>query len=226
MSSAEELVDSMIAYGRQLASQNIDRGDSSNDAPLSDQGTLWASDAPPPSMQTIRREGVVCVGLIALLFRKVGIPLPYITQEILNTRVRDPSRDPKNQFPVEGYGGTDEWLFCFRYSVKRIDINAAYPRGTLLFRCYNERDFGHMAMLAEDAEPRKLLCTPVLQTAGRPVGLDRVTIHEPVGVAHEFYMREPRDTPPERQWWDKVGEFEVSFDGPYYTHVLTPENYI
>lgn len=220
------MVEDMISLGRFWASKNIDRGNSANDAPFSDRGTLWSSDGPLPSLERIQDEGVVCVGLIALLFRSVGIPLPCVSKKNTCERVVDTDRSPESQFPVEGYGGADEWLFCFRRDVKRLDADAAYPKGTLLIRCYNTHDFGHISMLAENAPPGKLLCTPVIQTAGRPVGLDCVTAHEPVAVAHEYYMREPRDIPPQRQWWDKDGAFEVTFDGPYYTHTLTPECYI
>ena len=136
-----------------------------------------------------------------------------------------------------GLNDTTEWLYIYTYGgkkgrIKPFDEEAKYPRGTLLFHCFDPYTQGHIAMMHshyksyEDAE--------VLHTIGGSVGAGKVAI-EPLSYSHEYFSRG-------KSWkfdWDKKDKYSIKFytkeirgnqniykPMPYYTHVLLPEDYI
>ena len=209
------MVDQMIEYGSSLC--GIHRGifDPENEIPYADKGPFWASNQPSPPLHKIHKEGIICVGLIALLFRKINIPLPFLLQY-----------PPKIPELIFGLGGTDEWMYIYQDKLKPFDIKTSYPKGTLLFRMFNKFDQGHVAMLLENATKNQVLNTNVLHTAGSPVGKDEVTVDEFVRDQHYFYTCHPQSIEPQTRPWDTTGKFTVYFDRGYYTHVLLPRDYL
>ena len=57
---------------------------------------------------------------------------------------------------------------------KQFDNSALYPRGTLLFRCYDPYTQGHIAMVYTDKAKYK--DAKVFHTIGDPVGENKVAI--------------------------------------------------
>ena len=71
-----QMVDQMTEYGSSLCGLYC----KNFDPEYVNKGPFWASNGPIPPLRKIQEEGVVCVGLIALLFRKIKIPLPFLLQ--------------------------------------------------------------------------------------------------------------------------------------------------
>ena len=129
-----------------------------------------------------------------------------------------------------GLNDTSNWLYIYTYGgqknkVKPFDESALYPRGTLLFRCYDPYTQGHIAMVYTDKAKYK--DAKVFHTIGDPVGENKVAI-EPLSYSHEYFSRGKS-----HQFdWDKDNKYGVKFYNdkcepmPYYTHVLLPEDYI
>lgn len=205
------MVDQMTEYGSSLCGLYC----KNFDPEYVNKGPFWASNRPIPPLRKIQEEGVVCVGLIALLFRKIKIPLPFLLQY--------PTDVPELTF---GLGNTDEWMYIYQHKLKPFNIRAPYPKGTLLFRMFNVFDQGHVAMLLEHASLNQVLTTCVLHTASSPVGKDKVTINELVRDQHYFYVYHPQPIEPQTRLWDAAGKFTVYFDRGYYTHVLLPRDYL
>ena len=101
-----------------------------------DRGPFWAHDGRPPAANIIRLQGCSCAGLVNLMRRQVGLPVPGIEQK-------------RNRYA----GGTAYW---FEYLKKRralrpFNISEPYPQGTLLLRAFrNEIDQGHLAIIYSD----------------------------------------------------------------------------
>ena len=205
-------IDDVITYGLTLV--NITRGDENNLSP-GNKGPFWASNGPLPNLKKIKEEGVVCVGLLALLVRYAGGKLFYAG-----------TKKPKSFRGDWGIGGTDEWMFHYKDVLEPLDINASYPKGTLLFRMFNTVDYGHVSVLMESCAAGKLLDTRVLQALGAPVGKNKVTYNEKVRAQHDYYRTHKKKEAPQTAAWDKEKQFEVRFDGPYYTHILRPEYWL
>lgn len=216
-------IDIILQYGHHLATLNIGRGASVYEA--GNFGPMWAANGSVPSDEIIKKQGAVCVGLLALLVRRVGGSLPF-----LNNVPSIFAKHPELlglEGAVWGIGGTDEWMYLFQNQLQRLDVAKAYPKGTLLLRVWNPFDQGHVSILAEDADEGTLMDSKVIQTAGSPVGLDRITDFERVRDQHEYYLRNPQSNiPPMTLPWDTTSEFTVRFDGPYYTHVLLPQYWV
>lgn len=210
--SYESIINDMISFGKTCV--GVGRGDENNLEP-GNHGPFWASNKPLPPLKKIKKEGVVCTGLIALLMRSAGMELFYVA-----------NKKPKGFKGIWGIGGTDEWMFQYKDYLEPIDVKAAYPKGTLLFRNFNEIDYGHVSMLIESCEAGALLDTNVLHTAGSPVGKNKVTCNEKVRTQHEYYKKHPTNEKPQSLPWDKKKTFQVRFNGPYYTHVLRPEYWV
>ena len=235
-----QLVDNMISYGEDHF-LGIGRGFFQGEANWKTNiGPMWASNGPYPSIDQIKKEGMACVGLLALLLRKFHQPLPFLDENNFpdvckNENWKDPKGNTEWHYPYDqgiqfGYGGTDEWMYIYQYVkkdkqckplLKPFDPNGEYPKGTLLFRVYNPYDFGHVAILRESSEHRDLMDCTVLHTGGDVLGAGVVTNNETVRSQHEMYIRGCH-------WnWDTDHKFDVNFGNlPYYTHVLFPEDYL
>jgi hypothetical protein len=205
-------IDDVIKYGQSLT--GITRGDENNLSP-GNKGPFWASNGPLPSLKIIKEQGIVCVGLLALLARYAGVKLFF-----------SGTKKPKGFQGDWGIGGTDEWMYHYKDVLEPIDVNGSYPRGTLLFRMFNTVDYGHVSVLMESCTAGGLLDTRVLQALGAPVGKNRVTSNEKVRAQHMYYRKHSKKESPQTAAWDKDKRFEVRFDGPYYTHILRPEHWL
>ena len=213
----------IIDYGHRLASLDIGRGEPVFRA--GNCGPMWAANGEPPSDEQLQKEGVVCVGLLALFVRHISGKLPFLEKE--HSLFIDDNKVSLLKGVRWGLGATDEWMFLFRDKLEKIDVSKYYPRGTLLFRIWNPYDQGHVALLSDDAHEGSLLETKVIHTAGEPVGINKIIDNETVRKQHEFYKHNPSSSlPPWTIPWDKTGEFTVAFDGNYYTHILLPEYWI
>lgn len=146
--------------------------------------------------------GIVCVGLLAIMLRKIGQELPFL-------------RCTSTETIEFGYGGSDEWMYVYRDELEPFDTSQAYPRGTLLLRVFNEMDQGHVAILAHDAPENGVLDTHVLHMAGSPVGVDEVTYDKEtvsdqhLFYEHLFYEKHPADIEPYTPQWGTEKRFTV-----------------
>lgn len=101
--------------------------------PKRDNAPFWVSNNSPPDFELVYEKGSNCAGLINLVRRYMGLPIP-------------------GNFPdkkrAEYPGGTDEWFDYLKREgrLHAIDINKTYPSGTLLLQNYNPKDQGHLAM--------------------------------------------------------------------------------
>ena len=236
--TVDDVVQKMLAFGEKLV--GIGRGQWKSDFEAGhwckDAGPLWAHDGilGDNDIPRLRKEGMVCVGLLSVLLRHVGQRLPFLNPENFPKyakydKWKDPRKDstwhsPHNEGIQFGYGGADEWMYIYHYvkkTLKPFQTCGKYPAGTLLFRVYSPYDGGHVAILRESSEKKPLMKCTVLHTGGDSLGENKVTTHETVRRQHEMYSRG------KKFFWDPQGEFTVSFgDTPYYTHVLLPKHYL
>jgi hypothetical protein len=201
----------MIAYGRSLI--GVGRGQISDDFiatyKLSNVGPVWSLILPDmPTRERIDKEGILCIGLISLCLRHVGLVLPFLF-------------NPPYEDLINGFGGTDEWLYFFRNQVEIFSEHGQYPVGTLLFRVYNLIDQGHVALLIESSYAKEIMNCKVLQSAGQPLGTGMVDDKALVRDQQLYYSRGTK-------WnWDDDDKFCLTFkDQPYYTHILRPDVYL
>lgn len=205
-------------------------------------------------LKRLKNEGMVCIGLISVLLRcvlKPGKKMPSLDPknygkfkdlkkggdrkyDYYENKV-DKEWAGKNADNLEmstafGLNDTTEWLYIYTYGGKKGKIKpfsekASYPRGTLLFHCFDPYTQGHIAMMHSHMATYKN--AEVLHTIGGSVGAGKVAI-EPLSHSHEYFSRG-------KSWqfdWDKDDKYSIKFytkDGkpmPYYTHVLLPEDYI
>jgi len=205
-------VDRMIEYGKSLVGTGRGSIDNINIKKYycSSVGPFWSYCENMPDKQEITDQGVICIGLVSLCLRHVGLYAPFLfNRDFLDLEF--------------GYGGTDEWLYTFQDSVEPFDVKGTYPRGTLLFRVYNVIDQGHVAILIEASgmATKNILDCKVLQSGGIPLSTGLVNCDETVRMQHEYYSRGTA-------WeWDKRSKFNLKFDNiGYYTHILRPEKYL
>ena len=217
-----------------------------------DRGPSWASNKPIRNLQEKKEQelipqGMVCIGLISVLLRcvlKDGKKMPSLDSENygeyknlpkFSKNLRDSNWQGMFSYSIAfGLNDTSDWLYIYTYGgqknkVKPFDKSAVYPRGTLLFRCYDPYTQGHIAMVYTDNQKYKN--TQVFHTIGDPVGENKVAI-EPLSYSHEYFSRGKSY----QCDWDKDDEYGVKFytkndkdeyePMPYYTHVLLPEDYI
>jgi len=212
-----------------------------------DVGPSWACNEPivldTNRLQRLRKEGIVCIGLVSVLLRCV-----------LKTNKKMPSLDPdnygeyknlelysKNKKDINwkgtfsesiafGLNDTTEWLYIYTYGgqkgkIKPFSKSELYPRGTLLFHTFDPYTNGHIAIVYThkiDYNNAK-----IFHTIGGNVGGNKVAI-ESLSYSHEYFSRG-------KSWdfdWDKDDKYGTKFytkdckPMPYYTHVLLPEDYI
>ena len=96
---------------------------------------FWESNDPLPSLDHIKKGGMVCCGLTTLLRRKAG----------LNVELSNEDGEPV-------LGGTEEWFLYYKKRGLLVDFDRMkeYPRGTLLLQRYNEHDEGHFAVMYDN----------------------------------------------------------------------------
>jgi hypothetical protein len=206
----DEIVKNMISYGRSI--KGIGRGNE-NGFELKtyrrkDVGPFWSYGTHMPSMNRVKKEGVICIGLISLCLRHVGLIAPFL----FNKNYKD---------LIFGFGGSDEWLYTFRNKVEPFNPHGVYPSGTLLFRVFNLYDHGHIAILIDASGPKKpLMKCRVLQSAGQPLGTGLVSDSDMVEKQHTYYSKGTH-------WkWDKTGKFSINIDHGYYMYIIRPEIYL
>lgn len=212
-------VNEMLAYGKSLL--GVKRGPIDKDLSYyynHDAGPFWSVYGPVPDKSEVERQGVICTGFISLLMRKAHIPMPFLSHRPILRLGR-----PALRF---GLADTDEWLFHYRHVVERFDPrSASYPKGTLLLRPYNPMDFGHMAILMEDATRRKRVTKcRVLHSIGVSLGGVPDDVRSDLVETHHWMYARGHTCE-----WDRSGEFDVKFCARpigYYTHVLRPEYYV
>jgi hypothetical protein len=241
--SIDAIVDKMLTFGEThllgIGRGQLNFADFVGSHWRKDVGPLWAHNGPLPSIDELKKGGMVCIGLLTVLLRHVGQKLPYLDPKNFPEYAKYPKyQNPKNDnswhSPYDegiqfGFGDTSEWMYIYHYvkkTLKKFDPNGKYPKGTLLFRVFSPYDGGHVAILRESSVNKPLMDCTVLHTAGDSAGEGKVTMHETVRRTHEFYSRG-------KQWdWDKDNEFGFEFydckGNPfgYYTHVLLPKDYL
>ena len=174
---------------------------------------FWCENSPPPSAAEIIKKDkyIVCTGLPNLLRRVCGLTIPG-----LGPRIRGKYSDVYKKFP----GGTTAW-FAYLYQTKRakkFDINARYPRGTLLMARYKakdngEKDQGHLAVVYDDVEEPKTIkdqliihSTPTIDYKKRDSCKDHGSVKiESFNISNELFK------------WDKIS---------YYKWVCLPEDWL
>lgn len=229
-------------------------GDFIDNYMFKDVGPSWACNEPirnlDEKLEDLSEQGMVCIGLISVLLRcvlKDGKKMPSLDPEnygeykdLLNyskesSNLRDEKWKGMFSYPIAfGLNDTSDWLYIYTYGgqknkVKPFSKSEKYPRGTLLFRCFDPYTQGHIAMVYTDKAEYKDV--KVFHTIGDPVGKNKVAI-EPLSYSHEYFSRGKSY----KFDWDKDDKYGVKFYNkndkdecepmPYYTHVLLPEDYI
>ena len=221
-SKTEEQVKHMLNYGRTLCTGNpIGRGSDLDVENFhttyrrTNKGPLWAKGKEMPTREQVETEGIICIGLLSLCLRFIGLQPPFLHF----SNVGDGPVENQLEF---GFGGTDEWLYYFRTQVETFNPHGHYPKGTLLFRIYNELDQGHVALLAESSNDiHPLLDCKVLHTGGSPLSTGFVSMNETVRMQHDYYNS--RNFSP----WDTDRQFPLGFENVgYYMCILKPEHYL
>jgi len=96
---------------------------------------MWACDEPLPKISVLKKDGMVCTGLINLMRRKAGLSVLIL-----------------NKDPTQVLGGTLEWFEYLKNKnrLQVFDINNMYPMGTMLLRNFNQIDHGHLAVIYKE----------------------------------------------------------------------------
>lgn len=200
-------------------------------------------------LKRLKNEGMVCIGLVSILLRcvlKPGKRMPSLNPdnygEYKDLKKGDQLQKGKRKYDYYkqvsdktwkgdfgdslafGLNNTDEWLYIYTYGgkkgkVKPFSKDVPYPRGTLLFRCYDPYTQGHIAIVYTNYKPYDQ--TKVFHTIGDAVGENKVAI-EPLSYSHEYFSRGKSF----KNDWDKDDKYGSKIPIPYYTHVLLPEDYI
>jgi cell wall-associated NlpC family hydrolase len=131
--------------------------------PLSRGEPMWRENAPAPPLEEVR--AVSCAGLVNLILRSNGIPLPYTDDSI---------------------GGTWAYGIYYKKVAKPFALLPIYPVGTLIGRYYkNYEDQGHVAILLADRK--------ILQSCPNEGCTDTVLIDDMHSVYEYDYMVYPED---------------------------------
>lgn len=126
----------MISYGKSLVGTPYGTPWKEGDSCLGNRGPFWAAEGQPPPVERLRREGIVCTGLINLMCRNEGLIPPFVSTGFLWA------------------GTTDAWWEILRAAnmLEHYDPSRQYPPGTLLLAPYNGPDIddqGHIGMIIE-----------------------------------------------------------------------------
>ena len=96
------------------------------------------TNAPLPTKDKLKKEGINCSGLLNLARRKIGLE---IAGNITGKR--------KYKF----IGNTQAWLKYLKDNnrLEKIDINKKYPKGTLLLKNYTPTKNGHISTVIDNS---------------------------------------------------------------------------
>jgi hypothetical protein len=113
--------------------------------------TTYAADvnSPLPKINSIKEQGINCVGLINLVRRNLGLGLPGIDIKVKGVSLKTG-------------GGTYAWFKYFKTNnlLQEFSFGLTYPVGTLLLRNFKnmKNDPGHVGILyAKDRKNRGIL---------------------------------------------------------------------
>ncbi len=115
-----------------------------NKGPTKDGPPFWVETSKPPTIKTIKKKGLVCVGVANISRRLLGLEVPgnitnYTTQ----------NKDVK-AWP----GGTGAWFDYLKNKnrLKKINLKKSYPIGSLLLQDFNHNDQGHVAIVVTESK--------------------------------------------------------------------------
>ncbi len=97
-------------------------------------GPFWSAEGPEVSLEEVQKGHANCAGLLNLICRKYGLPIP--------------GSKTKDYYA----GGTVAWWTFFETegNLQPFDIEKEYPMGTILLRKYRSvEDQGHIAIVCE-----------------------------------------------------------------------------
>jgi cell wall-associated NlpC family hydrolase len=114
--------------------------------PIQGDDKFWATNGPPVSRAEIDKQDkcIVCTGLINLMRRFVGLPIPGLDGSL-------------NDIGGDRYPGTTSIWFAHLARTGRLeplDVANVYPHGTLLLANFQnvETDQGHVAVVLGDQQ--------------------------------------------------------------------------
>lgn len=97
-----------------------------------DKEPFWAANVPAPNPEFVKSKGVCCTGVLNLMRRRLGLPVPGVAQQ-----------DPLA-------GGTGAWYEFLQDALEPFDSTVEYPVGTIFFRPYQSfEDQGHIGVKLE-----------------------------------------------------------------------------
>lgn len=114
-----------------------------NKGPTKDGPPFWIENSKPPSIKTIKKKGLVCVGIANIARRLLGLEVPgNITN--YSTKNKDVKAWP---------GGTGAWFDYLKNKkrLKKINLKKSYPIGSLLLQDFNNKDQGHVAIVVTES---------------------------------------------------------------------------
>lgn len=165
----QKIIDNALKFGKSLI--GAPRGVSWQSYKCgTDKNPFWTSNEPLPPISKLKKEGMVCAGLINLMRRYSGLSVLIL------------KKNKKNVL-----GGTGEW-FSYLKRNKRLqvfNINKSYPRGTMLLRDYNPIDAGHLAVIYKENK-KGVLFSSLIHSVGWNDGSGRkvVKIDDSVGKSY------------------------------------------
>jgi hypothetical protein len=145
MASSDKNVDIALKFARSIIGSPYVwwKGGEST---LGDNGPMWVANSKVPSIDQIMKEGTNCTGLLNLIYRRLGKPIPGVAKG--------------NKLA----GGTGAWYRYLKSVAEPFDYKKTYPTGTLLMRKYvNVKDQGHVAIVFE-ADARCVLFSKLLHS--------------------------------------------------------------
>lgn len=104
---------------------------------LGDRGPFWAANEGPPHPQRLQFEGVCCVGVLNLMLRAKGLPVPGVAQKL------------------SWAGTTDAWFTLLaQQGVLHEYVNGKiYPPGTIVLSPYKDvLNQGHAGVVVEHGQ--------------------------------------------------------------------------
>ena len=149
---------------------------------VGDNEPMWVANTSAPKLTKVKSKSVNCVGLVNLMRRAVGLPVPGCN----NKKVPNDTQVP---------GGIHEWYKFLKKQdlLKPFDYNTQFPVGTLFLRKYvNTFDQGHVSVLYEESERGSLYSTIIHSSTNHPFAQELmfdpgVNIDNRLGQSHFFY---------------------------------------
>jgi hypothetical protein len=140
--------------------------------PLQPSAPMWTAAEPAPSPFAVKAQSANAAGLVNLMLRAIGKPLP--------------------SDPAAGTGGTGAYGRYYAKVAKPFDANVPWPEGTLIGRKYRDiGDQGHVAVVLANG---KLLQSFAMSAGATTPGVNaKYTIADAVGVYTFEYAVLPQD---------------------------------